>query len=320
MKKFLRYSLLGLLVLALLVSAVGCGGSQSGQPADKAATGSNAGGEKKPTIVIGSKTFTEALLLGTLTYQYLQHLGYPVENKVGLGELAVIRPALESGQISGYWEYTGTVLINVMKHEPSFNEEACFTLVKEWDAKNGLVWLDYAPLNDTYGIMVRKDIAQKYNLTKTSELIEQIKKGEPIRFVSTQEYNERPDGLAHFEGVYGFKYPKKLLINAALNVGYEALKAKQAEAGLAFTTDARVKAYDLVMLEDDKKAFPVYNAAPVFRKEIIDAYPQLPEQMKKLSSLLDDATIMELNKQVDVDKKTVEEVSKEFLKAKGLIS
>ncbi|NHM26488.1 ABC transporter substrate-binding protein [Desulfofundulus sp. TPOSR] len=316
MKRFFKYGLAAVLVLALMVSIFGCSGGQSGDNKDA----KTSAGQNKPTIVIGSKTFTEALLLGTMTYQYLQHLGYPVENKVGLGELAVIRPALESGQISGYWEYTGTVLINVMKHEPSFDEEECYRLVKEWDEKNGLIWLDYAPLNDTYGIMVRKDIAEKYNLKKTSDLIEQIKKGEPIRFVSTQEYNERPDGLAHFEKVYDFKYPKKYLINAALNVGYEALKSKQAEAGLAFTTDARVKAYGLVMLEDDKKAFPVYNAAPVFRKEIIDAYPQLPEQMKKLSSLLDDETIMELNKQVDVDKKSVDEVSREFLKKSGLIS
>jgi osmoprotectant transport system substrate-binding protein len=316
MKKFFRYGLAAVLMLALILGASGCSGSKTNEQKDAKSSGN----EKKPTIVIGSKTFTEALLLGTMTYQYLQHLGYPVENKVGLGELAVIRPALESGQISGYWEYTGTVLINIMKHDPSFNEEECYKLVKDWDEKNGLVWLSYAPLNDTYGIMVRKDIAEKYNLKKTSDLIEQIKKGEPLRFVSTQEYNERPDGLTHFEKVYGFQYPKKLLINAALNVGYEALKAKQAEVGLAFTTDARVKAYDLVMLEDDKKAFPVYNAAPVFRKEIITAYPQLPEQMKKLSSLLDDKTIMDLNKQVDVDKKSVDEVSREFLKKSGLIS
>jgi osmoprotectant transport system substrate-binding protein len=311
-KKFLKYGLVTVLMLALAATAVGCGGSSSGgsNDADKA---------NKPTIVISSKTFTEALLLGTLTYQYLEGLGYPVENKVGLGELAVIRPALESQQISAYWEYTGTVLINVMEHEPSFDEEESYNLVKEWDANNNIIWLDYAPLNDTYGIMVRKDIADKYGLAKTSDLIEQIKKGEKLRFVSAQEYNERPDGLAHFESVYGFTYPKNLIISAALNVGYEALKNSQAEVGLAFTTDARVKAYNLVMLEDDKKAFPVYNAAPLFRKEILDAYPEIPDQMKKLSSLLDNDTIMELNKAVDVDKKSVEEVSKAFLTESGLL-
>ncbi|WP_227764408.1 glycine betaine ABC transporter substrate-binding protein [Zhaonella formicivorans] len=314
MKRILKYVVVMVLMLALLVGATACGGSGQSAGGDKAANDEN-----KPTIVVGSKTFTEALLLGTMTYEYLKALGYPVENKIGLGELAVIRPALESNQIGAYWEYTGTVLINVMQHEPSFDEEECYNLVKEWDAKNNIIWLDRAPLNDTYGIMVRKDIADKYNLKKVSDLVGQIKKGEKIRLVGSQEWEERPDGLSYFEKVYGYKHPKDLYYNAALNIGYEALKNNQAEMGLAFTTDARVKAYGLVMLEDDKKAFPVYNAAPLFRKEIIDAYPEIPEQMKKLSSLLDNDTIMELNKAVDVDKKSVEEVAKEFLTKNGLI-
>ncbi|HWR44956.1 glycine betaine ABC transporter substrate-binding protein [Sporomusa sp.] len=313
MKKPLKYMIVMVILLIVIMGTAGCGSSKS-------AGGDNASkNENKPTIVIGSKTFTEALLLGTMSYQYLQYLGYPVENKVGLGELAVIRPALESKQIGAYWEYTGTVLINVMKHAPSFDEKESFNLVKEWDAKNNIIWLDNAPLNDTYAVMVRKDIADKYSLRTTSDLIEQIKKGEKIRFITSQEYLGRPDGLTHFETVYNFKYPRDLTILAALNIGYEALKTNQAEMALSYTTDARVKAYGLVTLEDDKKAFAVYSAAPLFRKEILDAYPQIPEQMKKLSSLLDNNTIMDLNKAVDIDKKSVEEVAKEFLTQKGLI-
>lgn len=311
-KKSLLFALITVLALSLVLA--GCGGGDAKKTDDKAASGA-----KKPTIVVGSKTFTEALLLGTMTHQYLQHLGYPVENKIGLGELAVIRPALESGQVSAYWEYTGTVLINIMKHAPSFDEKESFGLVKEWDAKNGIIWLDYAPLNDTYAIMVRKDVAEKYSMKKTSDLVKAIQGGAHIKFVGAQEWVERPDGLQHWENIYKFKYPRQDMVNAALNLGYEALKAKQAEAGLAFTTDARVQAYDLLALEDDQKAFPVYNAAPLFKKEILDAYPQIPDQMKKLSSLLDNATIMSLNKAVDIDKKTVDEVSKEFLTKKGLI-
>ncbi len=300
-----RFLGLFLACVMLLAAVSGCGGE-------------SADGEK-PTIVVGSKTFTEALLLGQMTYEYLKALGYPVEDQIGLGELAVIRPALESGEISCYWEYTGTVLINVMGEEPSFDEEACFKAVKEWDEKNGIIWLDYAPLNNTYAIMIRSDLAEQYNLKKTSEFVELVKSGVSFKFVGAQEWVERPDGLQHWENVYGFKDPEKDLSLAALNMGYEILKEKQADAGLAFTTDPRVKAYELVALEDDKSAFPVYNAAPLFRKEIIDAYPEIPEQMKKLSQLLDDETIMELNKAVDVDKRMVEEVALEFLKANGLI-
>ncbi|NLA26662.1 MAG: ABC transporter substrate-binding protein [Firmicutes bacterium] len=291
----------------LLVALTGCGDGERGTA-------------EKPTIVVGSKTFTEALLLGTMTYEYLKDLGYDVEDQVGLGELAIIRPALLSGEVSCYWEYTGTVLINVMEDEPSFDEEACYQAVKEWDeAENGIIWLDYAPLNNTYAIMVRGDIAEEYKLEKTSDFVALIEEGVSFKFVGAQEWVERPDGLQHWENIYDFKYPDKDMTQAELNIGYETLREEQADAGLAFTTDPRVKAYGIVALEDDKSAFPVYNAAPLFRKEIIDAYPDIPEQIKKLSSLLDDETIMELNKAVDVDKKMVEEVAKQFLKDNGLI-
>jgi len=307
-KKTIWRVLVLVLVLSLAaVGVVGCSGGDQDADVDK------------PKIIVSSKTFTEALLLGSITHQYLEHLGYPVENKTGLGELAVIRPALESGEINCYWEYTGTVLINIMEEEPSFDEEQCFNDVKKWDEKNGIIWLDYAPLNNTYAIMATKKVADRYNLKTTTDAVEAVKDGVQLRFITAQEWVERPDGLQHWQSVYDFTYPKKLHTQAALNMGYEALKADQADLGLAFTTDPRVKAYGLVALEDDKSAFPVYNPAPLFREEIIKAYPEITEQMKKLSSLLNDETIIDLNEQVDIGKKSVEEVAKNFLKENGLI-
>jgi osmoprotectant transport system substrate-binding protein len=309
MRKSVKAVLVALLALTLITSVVGCGSNS-----DKSSSEKKSG----PTIVVGSKTFTEALLLGSLTYQYLQHLGYPVKDKTGLGELAVIRPALLSGQVSCYWEYNNTVAIEVMKQAPSTDSEKSYQAVKAYDAKKGIDWLEYAPLNDTYGFMVRPDIAQKYNLKTMSDLFKAVQGGAKITFVSTQEYDNRADGFPEVVKKYG-EYPKSLIKDAALNVTYEALKNKSADAGLAFTTDARIKAYNLVVLEDDQKVFPVYNPSPLFTQKTIDAYPQLPEQMKKLSSLLDTETITDLNKQVDVDKKSVNQVAKEFLTAKGLI-
>lgn len=125
--------------------------------------------------------------------------------------------------------------------------------------------------------------------------------------------------MKHWEQVYGFTYPRENVANIAVNMTYEALDAEQAEVGLAFTTDPRILGYGLVLLEDDKKAFPVYNPAPLFKQEIIDAYPEIPEQMKKLSEILDEETIMALNKAVDIDKKSVDEVAKNFLQERGLI-
>ncbi len=305
--------LVTILSLALALGGVmGCGAKEpaAGTP-DKAKDG--------PTIKISSKTFTEAALLGTMSLQYLEGLGYPVENKMGLGELAVIRPALTSGQIDLYWEYTGTGVMNLMEHAPVFDAEESYALIKEWDAKNGIAWLDYAPLNDTYGIVMRQDVAQKHNLKTISEYVELVKKGESFTFVGFPEWEGRADGLPSFEKVYDFEMPKDDYLNVAMGLNYDTLKAQKGDLALAFTTEPRIVTDNLVMLEDDKNAFPVYNAAPVVRQQIVDAYPTLAEDLKKLSSVLDTKTITELNMQADIEKKSIEEVSTTFLKSKGLL-
>lgn len=313
MKKRFLFGLVALLSLVLAFGGVvGCSSQKSTE-------GSADTAKKGPTIKISSKTFTEASLLGTLSLQYLKGLGYPVENKMGLGELAVIRPALTSGQIDMYWEYTGTGVINLMKHDPVFDAKESYTLIKDWDDKNGIEWLDYAPLNDTYGIVVRSDVAEKYNLKTTSDYVAQVKKGEHLKFVSFPEWDGRADGLPAFEKTYDFKMPKDDLVDVAMGLNYDTLKAQKGDLALAFTTEPRIITDKLVMLQDDKNAFPVYNACPVVRKEIVEAYPNLTADMKKLSDLLDTATITELNKQADVEKKSIEEVSTTFLKSKGLL-
>ncbi len=308
MKRRLTLGLALLLILALAVVGVtGCGGDTSSDA------------EEGPEIIVGSKTFTEALLLGELTYQYLEAEGYPVENKVGLGELAVVRPALESGEINMYWEYTGTVLIAVMEEEPSYNEEECYNTVKEWDAENGIVWLPYAEYQSTYCIPARREIAEKYNLETISDLVEQIKKGEKIRLAGFQEWVERSDGLQHVEEVYDFEYPRDQVSMLAMFMGLEAMKEGEVDVCISNTIEPRIKAYDLVVLEDDKNCFPVYNPAPLVKQEIIDAYPELEEVMQKLTDELTEDAINDMCAAVDVDKKSVEQVAKDFLTEKGLI-
>ena len=320
MKKELSLGIVVALSLALAFGGViGCGAKPTPAPAETTPPAATDVAKKGPTIKISSKTFTEAALLGTLSLQYLKGLGYPVENKMGLGELAVIRPALTSGQIDLYWEYTGTGVINLMEHAPVFEAEESYKLIKEWDAKNNIVWLDYAPLDDTYGIVVRGDVAEKYKLKTISDYVALVTKGEGLKFIGFPEWEGRADGLPSFEKVYGFKMPKADYVNVAMGLNYEPLAAKKGDLALAFTTEPRIITDKLVMLVDDKKAFPVYNAAPVVRKEIVDAYPTLAADLKKLSSLLDTKTITELNMQADVEKKSVEEVSTTFLKSKGLL-
>ena len=311
-----KRSLLMVAVLSLTLAIGGVMGCGTNTPAPGVTPDAKKEG---PTIKVSSKTFTEAALLGTLGMQYLEGLGYPVENKMGLGELAVIRPALTSGQIDMYWEYTGTGDMNLMEHAPVFDAEESYTLIRDWDAKNNIAWLDYAPLNNTYGIVVRPDVAEKYNLKTISDYVAQVEKGESLKFVGFPEWEGRADGLPSFEKVYGFKMPKEDFVNVAMGLNFETLKTNAGDVALVFTTEPRIVTDKLVMLEDDKRAFPVYNAAPVVRQEIVDKYPTLVEDMKKLTSLLDTPTITELNRQADVENISIEEVSTTFLKSKGLL-
>jgi len=315
MKKRSLIGCVAVLSLALaLGGVVGCGSQAATSPGTASVTAKTG-----PTIKISSKTFTEASLLGTMTLQYLKGLGYPVENKMGLGELAVIRPALTAGQIDLYWEYTGTGVINLMNHAPVFDEQESYKLIKEWDANNSISWLDYAPLNDTYGIVVRADIAEKYKLKTTSDYTNLVKSGVHLKFVSFPEWDGRADGLPSFEKSYDFKMPKDDIVDVAMGLNFDALKAQKGDLALVFTTEPRIIADKLVMLVDDKKTFPTYNACPVVRKQIVDAYPDLATDLKKLSSTLDTVTITELNKQADIDKKSIEEVSTTYLKSKSLL-
>lgn len=306
MKKKWMKGLVLIMVLSLaVVGVVGCGGSET------------AGDD--PTIIVGSKTFTEALLLGELTYQYLDGLGYPVENQTGLGELAVVRPALESGEINCYWEYTGTVLIAVMEEDPSYDEVECYETVRDWDAENDIVWLPYAEYQSTYCLPVRQEIAEKYNLKTISDLVEQIEKGEKIRLAGFQEWVERDDGLKRVEEVYDFEYPKDQISLLSMFMGLDAMDQGEVDVCISNTIEPRIKAYDLFVLEDDKSCFPVYNPAPLFRQEIIDAYPDLTDQVQMLTDELTEDAINDLCTRVDVDKESVDKVAADFLKEKGLI-
>ncbi len=132
---------------------------------------------KEVPVVVSGKTFAEALTLGYLTVYLLEDRGFEVKDEVGLGETAVIRPALENGQIDMYWEYTGTGLFNVMNYTEAVTDpEECYRLIRDYDLENyGLVWLDYAPANNTFVLFISREVQEEYGWTKISELSAHIK-------------------------------------------------------------------------------------------------------------------------------------------------
>ena len=270
------------------------------------------------SIVVGGKNFTEQQIMSQMTAQLLQAKGFNPDVKAGMGS-AVLRQAQESGQIDVYWEYTGTSLITYNKISDRMSATDTYAKVKELDAAKGLVWLNPSKANNTYSLAMNQDDAKKQGIVTISDLAKKVKDGAKLTFGSNAEFYARPDGLKPLEQMYGFEFARENVKRMDTGLVYQALKEKQVDVGLVFATDGRIPAFNFVVLKDDKNYFPAYALTPVVRKQVLDANPKLAEYLNALSAKLDDATMARLNASVDVDKKTVEDVAKTFLKEQGLV-
>jgi len=308
LKKLMK---LGVLVLALGLLAVafaGCGAD------DEAEEG---------RVVVSSKTFPEALTQGWMTYYLLEDRGYDVVNEIGLGEVAVIRPALEGGEIDLYWEYTGTGLMNVMGYEGDelpAGEEETFQEIHDYDLENhDIKWLDHAPANNTFVIFVTEETQEEYGWETISDLAEyaQDHDGEYGSIAAPAEWVERDDGMVPFQEHYGFEFDD--VVEVELGLAYSAVKGDDALIGVGDATEGRIVDYELIILDDDEGFFPAYNAAPNIRKEVLEANPEIKELMQELSSRLDLETQKELNLRTAVDEEDPQDVAWDFLVEEGLI-
>ena len=270
------------------------------------------------TIVVGGKNFTEQQIMASMTTQLLQAKGMKVDTKAGMGS-AVLRQAQESGQIDVYWEYTGTSLITYNKINDRMSPDDTYKKVKELDAAKGLVWLNPSKANNTYSLAMNADDAKKQGIASISDLAGKVKGGGKLTFASNAEFYARPDGLKPLEQAYGFEFARDNVKRMDTGLVYQALKEKQVDVGLVFATDGRIPAFNFVVLRDDKGFFPSYALTPVVRKQVLDANPKIAEHLNALSAKLDDKTMARLNASVDVDKKTIEDVARGFLKEQGLL-
>jgi len=271
------------------------------------------------SLVVGGKGFTEQLLLAEITGQYLTAKGYTVELKTGMGT-SLLRKALENKQVDLYWEYTGTAFLNF--HKNKFTHQSAkeiYGAVKAEDAKIGIVWLNPSAANNTYALAVRQADAESKGLKTLEDLAKKINTGEKLTLGCNIEFYKRADGLKPLQKAYGFKFPRSDVKRMDSGLVYKALKDGDVDVGLVFATDGRIPAFHFTVLKDTKSFFPAYAITPTIRRETLDAHPDLAEPLNKLSSMFDDATMSSLNAQVDVEKKSVQEVARGFLKASGLL-
>ncbi|MCG8466645.1 MAG: ABC transporter permease subunit [Gemmatimonadetes bacterium] len=269
-----------------------------------------------PTIRIGSKNFTEQLILGELMAELIEaHTDMIVERRFNLGGTMIAHGALTTGGIDLYAEYTGTALTAILDEPVLSDPSQAFDLVaREYRQRFDAEWLQPFGFDNTYAITVRRSDASARGLETISDLIP-ISDG--LRAGFAAEFGERPDGYPGLRQAYGLRFGVVRDFDPSLM--YEAIATGQVDVIAAFATDGRISAYDLQPLRDDLGFFPPYEAAPVIRRELLLAHPELQEVLELLAGLLDDATMQRLNHAVDEDKRSVGEVAREFLAGKGLL-
>ncbi|MFP3869781.1 MAG: glycine betaine ABC transporter substrate-binding protein [Syntrophobacteria bacterium] len=281
--------------------------------------GKTAAGEK---IMIGGKNFAEQYLLPELAKFLLEKSGFEVELQTGVGS-AVLRRSLESDQIDLYYEYTGTAYILYYKgsdREVMTDPEKVYQGVKEADLEKGLVWLQPVTFNNTYALMMRENQAEKLEIETISDLSRYINEHPDELVIGVNaEFWERPDGFKPLMKTYGFRVPYDRVRKMDSGLVYKALKEKDVDVSMGFATDGRIAAFGFVMLDDDKSYFPVYNPAPVVRKELIDNFPEIKDILKPIAVNLTTEEMRALNAAVDVEHRKVSAVARKWLESKGLL-
>lgn len=269
-----------------------------------------------PVLRIGARVFTEQTMLAELTAQYLRDKGYNVQITGGLGS-NLARSAQESGQLDLLWEYTGVSLVAYNHVDEKLDSEQTYQRVKELDIKKGLVWLSPSKFNNTYALALPDKIAQQYPQVNTMSDLTAVLKAEADKghiVALDTEFANRSDGLVGMVKHYGMNLGRENTRQMDAGLVYTALRNGQVFAGLVYTTDGRLNAFKLKVLEDDKHYFPDYTAAPVIRKEYLDKHPELADLLKPLAALLDNQTMRTLNARIDVDHESPTVVAAEFLR------
>ena len=272
--------------------------------------------KKDKTINIATKPMTESYILGQMLTELIeQDTDLKVNMTTGVGGgTSNIQPAMVKGEFDLYPEYTGTSWEAVLKKEGSYDESKFDELQKEYKEKYNLEYVNLYGFNNTYGLAVNRDIAEKYNLKTYSDL---AKVSNNLIFGAEYDFFEREDGYKELQKVYNMNFKKQIDMDIGLK--YQAMKDKKIDVMVIFTTDGQLAISDVVVLEDDKKMYPSYRAGTVVRSEILSEYPELKVVLEKLNNILDDKTMADLNYQVESEGKKPEDVAREYLQEKGLL-
>jgi osmoprotectant transport system substrate-binding protein len=311
-----RRTLYPVILTALIaLAALGCGGAVPGAGGDGELSGAQ--------LSVGSKEFTEQLLLGAITIAALEDAGATVTDQTGLAGSVAVREALLAGEIDMYWEYTGTGWITHLgETEPIPDSQEQYEAVAERDRQeNGIEWLTPSPANNTYAFAVREEAAEELGVEKISDFATLIEENpdEATLCIGT-EFADRDDGLPGVEEAYGFEWPDRLITRMDEGQIYQATdRGDPCNFGEVFETDGRNVALGLVLIEDDQNFFPIYNPSLNVRADTLEEHPEIEEIFAPIAEALDTETLQELNARIDVEGELPETVAQDWLQENGFI-
>ncbi|MBZ5624401.1 MAG: ABC transporter substrate-binding protein [Acidobacteriia bacterium] len=271
-----------------------------------------AGCSKPARIVVGSKNFTEQVLLGEILAQQIERrVGVPVERKFSLGGTLLAQGALTQGAIDLYPEYTGTALTAVLKQPPLPDAGAVLEAVRvAYQRQWKLRWLAPLGFNNTFAMIVRGDTARGAKLATLSDAA----RSQTWRMGVGYEFKQRLDGLDGLLAAYGLRTDGEP-VTMDLGLLYTALQSRKVDMIAANSTDGLASVLDVAILRDDKRYFPPYECAVVVREDTLARFPQLREALEQLSGKLPDAVMRKLNYAVDGEHRAPAQVADEFLRA-----
>ena len=267
-------------------------------------------------VVVGSKNFTEQLILGELFAQHLEaKTQVSVERRFYLAGTYISHQAILGGRIDVYPEYTGTALTAILKEQPQKDPRQVYERVRaEYKRRFGLEVLSPLGFNDTFAIEIRGEDARRLRLHTISEAARYAPRW---RAGFGYEFMERPDGYKGLATTYGLHFadPPRIMDLGLLG---RALKAKQIDLAAGNTTDGLIPALDLFVLEDDKHYFPPYEAVAIVREETLRLHPEVGQALSELQGKISDREMQMLNYEVDGQHRDVKDVVREFRQRKGL--
>lgn len=271
---------------------------------------------QKETINIATKPMTEQYILGEALKELIESktdLKVNLTQGVG-GGTSNIHPGMEKGSFDIYPEYTGTGWNLVLKNTDSYSNDKFSQLQSEYQQKYNMHWLGMYGFENTFGLAVRKDIAEKYNLQTYSDL---ARISNQLTFGGEYDFFEREDGYAALCSTYGMTF--KNTVDLDIGLKYEAISQGKIDAMIVFTTDGKLNTANIVLLKDDRHFFASYQAGNVVRDEVLQKYPELKALLDSLTNTITNEDMARMNYEVETNGKEPKDVAHEYLISKGLI-